>query len=56
MLRLLAEVEDEILKNRLVLPTYNAATVIGYTDRVLSHPFPPGAAHWMQLYRISLKD
>jgi ABC-type transport system substrate-binding protein len=56
MLRLLAAMEDEILKNKLVLPTYNAATVIGYTDRVLSHPFPPGAAHWMQLYRITLRD
>jgi ABC-type transport system substrate-binding protein len=56
MLRLLAVVEDEILRNRYVLTTYDAATVIGYTDRVLDHPFPPAAAHWMQLYRITVKE
>jgi peptide/nickel transport system permease protein len=37
-LRLLAEIEDEVLRNHWVTPLYDASAVYGYSDRVLAHP------------------
>ena len=33
-LRLMAEIEDEVLRNHWIIPLYDASTVFGYTDRV----------------------
>jgi peptide/nickel transport system substrate-binding protein len=54
-LRLMAEIEDEVLRNHWVIPLYDASAVYGYTDRVLAHPIPEYGAHFTGLNRIVLK-
>jgi peptide/nickel transport system substrate-binding protein len=54
-LRLMAEIEDEVLRNRWIIPLYDASTVFGYTDRVAAHPMPALGAHFLDLQRIILK-
>jgi ABC-type transport system substrate-binding protein len=54
-LRLMAEVEDEVLRNHWVIPLYDASAVYGYADRVLAHPIPQYGAHFPDLNRIVLK-
>ncbi len=54
-LRLMAEIEDEVLRNHWIIPLYDASTVFGYTDRVAAHPMPEFGAHFLDLQRIILK-
>jgi ABC-type transport system substrate-binding protein len=54
-LRLMAEIEDEVLRNHWVIPLYDASAVYGYTDRVLTHPIPAYGAHFTDLNRIVLR-
>ncbi|MGH8065555.1 MAG: ABC transporter substrate-binding protein [Candidatus Entotheonellia bacterium] len=54
-LRLMAEIEDEVLRNRWVIPLYDASAVFAYADRVLAHPMPAFGAHFLDLNRIVLK-
>ena len=53
-LELLAEVEEEVLRNHWIVPLYDASAVYGYTDRVLAHPMPEFGAHFLDLNRIVL--
>jgi ABC-type transport system substrate-binding protein len=54
-LRLMAEIEDEALRNRWIIPLYDAGTVYGYSDRVLAHLVPEFGAHFTDLNRIILR-
>jgi ABC-type transport system substrate-binding protein len=54
-LRLLAEIEDEVLRHHWVIPLYDASAVYGYSDRVLAHPIPAYGAHFTNLNRIVLR-
>jgi peptide/nickel transport system substrate-binding protein len=54
-LRLMAEIEDEVLRNHWVIPLYDASAVYGYADRVLAHPIPEYGAHFTDLNRIVLR-
>ena len=54
-LRLMAEIEDEVLRNHWVIPLYDASAVYGYSDRVLAHPIPAYGAHFTDLNRIVLR-
>lgn len=54
-LRLMAEIEDEVLRHHWIIPLYDASTVFGYTDRVAAHPMPEFGAHFLDLQRIILK-
>ena len=51
-LALLAEIEDEVLRNTWIVPLYDASAVYAYTDRVLEHPMPEFGAHFLDLNRI----
>jgi peptide/nickel transport system substrate-binding protein len=55
-LQLLAEIEEEVLRNHWIIPLYDASAVYGYTDRVLEHPMPEFGAHFLDLNRIMLRD
>lgn len=55
-LQLLAEIEEEVFRNRWTIPLYDASAVYGYTDRVLQHPMPAFGAHFLDLNRILLRD
>jgi peptide/nickel transport system substrate-binding protein len=52
----LAGIEDELLRHRFIIPLYAASLVMGYSNRVLAHPTPRYAPHFMDLDRIVLKD
>ena len=52
----LAGIEDDILKERLLIPMVEVGVVQGYTDRVLAHPTAPHASSFEQLWRIVLRD
>jgi peptide/nickel transport system substrate-binding protein len=54
-LRLMAEIEDEVLRHHWVIPLYDASAVFAYADRVLAHPMPAFGAHFLDLNRIVLK-
>jgi peptide/nickel transport system substrate-binding protein len=54
-LRLMAEIEDEVLRKHWVIPLYDASAVYGYADRVLAHPIPEYGAHFTDLNRIVLR-
>jgi peptide/nickel transport system substrate-binding protein len=54
-LRLMAEIEDEVLRHHWVIPLYDASAVYGYADRVLAHPIPEYGAHFTDLNRIVLR-
>jgi ABC-type oligopeptide transport system substrate-binding subunit len=54
-LRLMAAIEDEVLRNHWVIPLYDASAVYGYADRVLAHPIPEYGAYFTDLNRIVLK-
>jgi peptide/nickel transport system substrate-binding protein len=49
-------INDHVLENRWVLPMDEVSVVQGYTDRVLSHPTPPHASSFEQLWRVVLRD
>jgi hypothetical protein len=55
-LELLAEIEEEALRNFWTVPLYDASAVYGYTDRVQAHPMPEFGAHFLDLNRIVLSD
>ena len=55
-LQLMAEIEEEVFRNRWIIPLYDASAVYGYTDRVLQHPMPEFGAHFLDLNRILLRD
>ena len=55
-LQLLAEIEEEVFRQRWTVPLYDASAVYGYTDRVLQHPMPAFGAHFLDLNRIVLRD
>jgi ABC-type transport system substrate-binding protein len=55
-LQLLAEIEEEVFRQRWTIPLYDASAVYGYTDRVLQHPMPAFGAHFLDLNRILLRD
>jgi hypothetical protein len=55
-LQLLAEIEEEVFRQRWTIPLYDASAVYGYTDRVLQHPMPTFGAHFLDLNRIVLRD
>jgi peptide/nickel transport system substrate-binding protein len=54
-LQLMAEIEDEVLRHRWIIPLYDASAVYAYTDRVLAHPIPEVGAHFTDLNRIVLR-
>ena len=54
-LRLMAAIEDEVLRNHWIIPLYDASTVFAYSDLVAAHPMPPLGAHFLDLQRIVLK-
>jgi ABC-type transport system substrate-binding protein len=51
-LKALAELEDYALQQRWVIPMAEVSMVMGYSDRILSHPTPPHAASFEELWRI----
>ena len=55
-LEALAGIEDELLRQRFIIPLYAASLIMGYTDRVLEHPTPRFSPHIMDLDRIVLRD
>jgi peptide/nickel transport system substrate-binding protein len=55
-LQLLAEIEEEVFRNRWTIPLYDASAVYGYTDRVLQHSMPTFGAHFLDLNRVLLRD
>jgi peptide/nickel transport system substrate-binding protein len=55
-LKLLAQIEDEVLRNHWIIPLFDASAVYGYTDRVLEHPMPEFGAHFLDLQRIVVRS
>jgi ABC-type transport system substrate-binding protein len=51
-LRLMAEIEDKVLRNHWVIPFYDTSAVYAHADRVLAHPMPEFGAHFLDLNRI----
>ena len=55
-LRLMAELEDKVLALKEVFPLYGMSLVMGYTDRVLSHPTVAESPHLKHIELITLRD
>jgi peptide/nickel transport system substrate-binding protein len=55
-LELLGAIEEEVFRNRWIVPLYDASAVYGYSDRVAQHLMPEFGAHFLDLNRILLKD
>ena len=55
-LRLMAEIEDKVLALKEIFPLYGMSLVMGYTDRVLSHPTVEESPHFKHLELITLRD
>ncbi len=54
--RMLAEIEDRVLALEEIFPLYGMSLVMGYTDRVISHPTVENSPHFKHLELILLKD
>jgi hypothetical protein len=54
-LRLMAEIEDEVLPYHWGIRLYDTRAVYAYADRVLAHPMPEFGAHFLDLNRIVLQ-
>ena len=54
--RMLAEIEDKVLALEEMFPLYGMSLVMGYTDRVISHPTVEHSPHFKHLELILLKD
>lgn len=52
---LLAQLEDHVLAQRWLIPMHETSIVIGYSDRVLSHPIAPYASSFVHLWRVVLR-
>jgi hypothetical protein len=52
MSQAMADLEEYVLQQRWLIPMAEVSMVVGYTDRVLTHPTAPHAASFEQLWRI----
>ena len=53
--RILAEIEDKVLAQKELFPLYGMSLVMGYTDRVLSHPTVAESPHLKHIDLITLR-
>lgn len=53
--KLLAQLEDEVLAKRWLIPMHETSIVIGYSDRVLRHPITPYASSFVHMWRVVLR-
>ena len=54
--RLMAELEDKVLALKEIFPLYGMSLVMGYTDRVLSHPTVEESPHLKHIELVTLRD
>lgn len=55
-LKLMAELEDKVLSLKETFPIYAMSRINAYSDRVLAHPTPAYARHFLDLDRIILRN
>ena len=55
-LKLMAELEDKVFSLKETFPIYAMSRINAYSDRVLAHPTPAYARHFLDLDRIILRN